>query len=165
MITLAVMAVLATVASPSVTALLDRHRLQAAAHELQADIALARHESSRRGQTVTLQFQPGSLWCYSLSTGPAVDCRQPTLITGIQLIKRVQAPDHAGITLLRADTMVLDPWTGGRVNALASGQARFASRGGLQLQVRIGPQGRASVCAPAAPVPGNPPCPAEPSGP
>lgn len=164
MITLAVMAVLGTVATPSVTAMLDRHRLQAAAHDLQADIALARQESERRGQPVTLRFQTGSLWCYSVSTGPAVDCRQPTLTPGSQLIKRVRASDQAGIALLRADAMVLDPRAGPRIDTLASGQARFASRGGLQLQVRLGPQGGASVCAPAAPVPGNPRCQAEPSG-
>jgi len=52
MITLAVAAVLGAIATPSFTALLDHQRLQAAAHHLQADIALARQEARRRGQAV-----------------------------------------------------------------------------------------------------------------
>ena len=141
--------------------MLDRHRLKAAAGHLQADIALARHEASRRGQAVTLQFQTGNPWCYSVSTGGAVDCRLSSTPPDPQLIKRVQATDHPGITLLQASPMVLDPQTGTRLEQLASGHARFASREGRQLQVRLGPLGRASLCGPAAPDPGLPPCPVE----
>jgi type IV fimbrial biogenesis protein FimT len=165
MITLAVAAVLGAIATPSFTGMVQHQRLQAAARHLQADIALARHESTRRGQTVTLQFQPGSLWCYGVGVGPALDCQRPDTPAGSQWIKRVQFADYPGITLLQAGTMVLDPQTGTRLASMAHGQARFAATDGQQLQVRLGPQGRASVCAPAAPVTGTPPCPADPPGP
>jgi len=175
MITLAVAAVLGAVATPSFTALLDHQRLQAAARHLQADIALARQEAARRGQPVTLQFEPGTAWCYSLGTGQAADCHpdshQASLAAsmplGSQMIKRVQASDYPGITLLQAGAMVLGPQTGislGTLTNLSRGQARFASRDGQQLQVRLGPQGRANVCAPAAPVPGTPACPPDAPG-
>jgi type IV fimbrial biogenesis protein FimT len=164
MITLAVIAVLATVASPSMSSMLNRQRLKAAASHLQADIAMARQEAGRLDQAVTVQFQAGDPWCYSVSTGGAVDCRLSRTPDGHRLIKRVQAPDYPGITLLQASPMVLGPQTGHRLDQLASGHARFASREGEQLQVRLGPLGRASLCVPAAPLLGLPPCPAEAKG-
>ncbi len=154
---LAVMAVLGAIATPSLSALLARQRLQAAAHELQADIAQAKLESSQRGQPVQLRFQTGTSWCYALSVGPEVDCTtlKPNATASLAngLIKVVRGSEHAGVTLLAAQTMTIDAV---RSNALLSaagpGWARFASRDGQQLQVRLGPQSRASLCAPGAPL-------------
>ena len=167
-ITLAVMAVLGALATPSFSSMVARQRLLGAARHLQADIALARHESGQRGQPVTLQFQPGHQWCYAVSTGPPADCRhaRPGLASGV--IKVVTAADHPGIDLLDASAMALHAGNGASVQSLrAGGHARFGLRDGsgqglpgpVQVQVRLGPQGRASLCAPAAAVAGTAPCP------
>lgn len=162
-ITLAVMAVLGAIATPNWSSLVARQRLLGAAHHLQADIALARHESGRRGQPVTLRFQPGRQWCYALSTGPPVDCRHAGAALASGMIKVVQAADHPGVDLLDARTMALDAAGGASLQSLlAGGHARFGLRESqqTQLQVRLGPQGRGSLCAPAAPVAGTAACPA-----
>ena len=166
-ITLAVMAVLGAIATPSLSSLVARQRLLGAAHHLQADIALARHESGRRGQPVTLRFQPGRQWCYALSTGPPVDCRHAGAALASGMIKVVQAADHPNIDLLDASAMALDAGSGASLQSLlAGGHARFGLResqglpGPMQVQVRLGPQGRGSLCAPAAPVAGTAACPA-----
>ena len=72
-ITLAILAVLGASATPSFNALIDRQRLHAAARHLQADLALARHESGRRGLPVQLNFQPGAqpdttAWALAISS-------------------------------------------------------------------------------------------------
>lgn len=164
-ITLAMMAVLGTLAMPSLATLLAHQRLKAAAHHLQADIALAKHESGRRGQPVHLRFMPGPHWCYLLSTGVAGDCHQPvganmanmpdaantTNASGV--IKVVHALDHPGVTLLDAQPMVIDATHVATLPVLADPpglfrpQARFAGAEGLQLLVRLGPQSRGTVCA------------------
>ena len=174
MITLAVLAVLGAIATPSFSALIDRQRLQAAAHHLQADIALARHESGRRGLPVRLNFQPaaqaGAAWCYSLGTGHPFDCRQPGITTANGVIRVVNSPEFPGITLHQADVMVVDAsGLGGGLVGFSSGlplrhsQANFSSRGGLQLRLVLGLLGRASLCAPGAPVGSTPACPPDPS--
>ena len=156
---MAITVILAAVATPSFSELVARQRLQSAAHGLQADIALARQEAGRSGLPVHLMFQPGTQWCYALSEGIGVDCRQAVVAPGSGVLKVVRAGDLPGITLLEASAMAVDGRTG--TSLLAEGQARFASpRTGQQLKVRLGPLGRASVCAPSAPVIGNPPCPA-----
>lgn len=158
MIALAIAAVLAAMATPSFADLLARQRLQAVAHQLQADIALARQEAGRRGQTVHLSFHTGPGWCYALSTGAARDCRDPAGVRDSATLKVVHGPDFPGVTLVEAGAMALDAQQG--VALQAGGQARFVSSLGEQLVVRLGPMGRASLCAPAAPIAGNPPCPA-----
>lgn len=165
-ITLAVTAVLGAIATPSFSALITRQRLLGVARHLQADIALARHESGRRGAVVTVQFQPGRQWCYALSAGPPADCRHARPGPASGVIKVVSAADHPGIDLLDASAMALDAGNGVSVQSLrAGGHARFGLRdgqglpGAMQVQVRLGPQGRGSLCAPAAAVAGTAPCP------
>lgn len=159
MIAVAISAVLGAIATPSFTGLIARQRLQGAAHHLQADIAMARFEAGRRGQTVHLIFQPGPQWCYMLSTGGGTDCRQARGTHDSAVIKVVSVLDHPGVTLLDASAMALDARTGSSLQA--PGQARFSSSDGQQLRVRLGRLGHASLCAPTAPVAGTPPCPTE----
>ena len=169
-ITLAILAVLGASATPSFNALIDRQRLHAAARHLQADLALARHESGRRGLPVQLNFQPaaqaGAAWCYSLGTGHPFDCRQPGITTASGVIKLVSGREFPGITLHQADVMVVDVSGLGGFGSglpLRRSQANFSSRSGLQLRLVLGLLGRASLCAPGAPVGSTPACPPDPS--
>ena len=157
-ITLAILAVLGASATPSFRALIDRQRLLAAAHHLQADIALARHESAQRRQTVQLRFQTGAAWCYVLSTGASVDCQQSAAATQPGVIKLVRAAESAGVRLLHADAMAFHADNAAGLQALQAGQASFSTRDGLQLRLRLGALGRASLCAPDGQLPGTPPC-------
>ena len=162
MITLAVMVVLGAMAAPSLSAIAGRQRLQSAAHQLQADVALAKLESAKQGQAVYLRFQPGAAWCYHLSTGPGGDCHQPTAGLANGVLRVVRGADHPGIALLAASTILVDQARPGALSGLQSpGQALFASREGLQLKVRVGPQSRASLCSVGLPISGTQPCPAD----
>jgi type IV fimbrial biogenesis protein FimT len=155
-VVLAIAVILGAIAAPSFSGLVERQQLHAAAHHLQADISLARQEAGRLGAPVLLSFQPGPQWCYAISSGSAADCRTGARSADSGIIKVVRAADHPGIVLVDANPMVIDPRTGSRPTAEA--RARFATLAGLQLQLRLGPMGRASVCAPAAPMAGVPAC-------
>jgi type IV fimbrial biogenesis protein FimT len=157
-IAMAITVLLGAMAMPTFSSLVARERLQAAAHHLQADIAYARLEAGRRAQPVHLMFQPGTQWCYALSAGIGVDCRQAASAAGNGVIKVVHAADQPGVLLLEASAMALDGRSGASLTGI--GHARFASSEGQQLQVNLGQLGRASLCAPADAVAGTPPCPA-----
>lgn len=160
-VAMAITIVLGAIALPSLSGLVARQRLKSVTHGLQADIALARQEAGRTGLAMHLMFYPGPKWCYVLSAGIAVDCRQAQPAPGNGILKVVRSADHAGTTLVEASAMAIDPRSG--TSLLAAGHARFASpQAGQQLQVQLGRLGRASVCAPAAPVPGTPACPSPP---
>ena len=162
MITLAVMVVLGAMAMPSLLAMAARQRLQSAAHQLQADVALAKLASARHGQAVYLRFQPGSAWCYQLTTGPGGDCHQTAAGPAHGVLRVVRAADHPGIALLEASTMVVDLSRPDSLPVHASaGQALFATRQGFLLRVRVGPQSRASLCSVGLPISGTQACPAD----
>ena len=162
MITLAVMAVLGAMAMPSLSALAARQRLLSAAHQLQADVALAKLESAKRGQAVYLRFQPGSAWCWHLTTGPGGDCHQTAAGQAHGVLRVVRAADHPGIDLLEASTIGIDLSRPGSLpGPQAAGQALFATREGFQLWVRVGPQARASLCSVGLPISGTQACPAD----
>lgn len=159
-IALAVLAVLVAAGVPSFGAALARHRLQAAAQHLQADLSLARQQAVAHGQSAHLSLQPGTQWCWALSLGVAVDCRnaRPGAFDGGEVLKVVHADAHPNTTLAEAAPMALDARTGTRLSA--AGQALFTSRHGDRLAVQLNTLGRAHLCAPAAPVSGVPACPA-----
>lgn len=157
-IALTIVGMLGAMALPSFASLVARQRLHAIAYHLQADLTLARQEAGKRAQPVHLGFQPGTQWCYVLSVGIGIDCRQARVAPGNGVIKVVHAADHPGVLLLEAQAMALDSRNGASLTG--EGHARFASSEGQQLQVRLGQLGRASVCAPAAKVAGIAACPA-----
>ena len=154
-IALAIAAVLVAIGTPVYTDLVARQRLQSVVENLRADIALARREAGARAQPVRIGFVSGADWCYVLTTGPATTCRGAT-DNDTGTIKRVLGGDSPGVRLVLAQTMQLDSRNGG----LQGGEAlaRFALADGRELQVHLGPLGRASICAPGLPIGKVPAC-------
>jgi len=153
MVALAIVALLMTLAVPSFGEVLARHRLQAAAEQLAADLADARLLAAQRGQTLHLTLQGGTQWCWALSTVSGCDCR----IAQACRLKAVHASDHPGVTL--ADGGEMHIAAGGPLGLPAvSGHAVLQGREGAALRVALTPLGRAKVCAPGAALAGYPRC-------
>ncbi len=162
MIALAVLAVLGAMAGPSLWSQVSRQRLQSAAHELQADVSLAKLSSARQGLPVHLRFHSGSDWCYLLTTGPGGECQHAVVDPARGVIKVSRAADHPGIALSEALDITVDAAQPGLLpEATRPGQAVFSTGDGLQLRVRVGVQLRASLCSAGPPIPGTPACAAE----
>jgi type IV fimbrial biogenesis protein FimT len=158
MIGLAVLAVLATLALPSMGSALQRHRLRAAAEHLAADLTEARFEATRRGQTLHVLPRSGPDWCWAVAREPGCSCDGTSSdeAAPCQLSRSSQA-DHAGVQLLQAQAVELSP--SGAAGAATTVQAAlFEGRSGSRLQVLVTALGRTRVCAPADPVPGVPRC-------
>ena len=151
LVTLALLAVLASLAVPSFGGMLTRHRLKSAADSLALDLAELRFEAARRGVAMHLQTTPGADWCYALATAPGCDCR----IAQSCQIKTVRAREHPGITLLQAQNLQFEPTV---VAGMAQRSALLQAADGAQLRVGLSALGRPSVCAPQSPVPGYTRC-------
>lgn len=138
-ITLAVLAVLATLALPSFGSMLSRHRLAAVAEELAVDLAQARFMAAQSGQAMHVVFRPGPDWCYTVARAPGCDCRG----TQACQLKTVRADDLPGVALVTAEDASFDP----AAVATLGGQASWRTRQGDDaLQVRLSGLGRARVC-------------------
>ncbi len=149
MATLAVLAVLGTLAWPSLGASVQRQRLAAAAEALAADLAQARFEAARRGQALHVEGAAGAGWCWAVALASGCGCgdASPSPSPSVSpspacRLKTEQAQFHPGVRLLDPLQVHLDPL--GAANVAAS--ARFESPRGDQLRVELTPLGRARIC-------------------
>ncbi|HLL10908.1 MAG TPA: GspH/FimT family pseudopilin [Rubrivivax sp.] len=149
-ITLAVLAILSAVALPSIGAGLERHRLQATANALAADIQQARFEAARRGQALHLQSSAGQDWCWSVSSNPDCACGQPSACQ----MQNVRAADHPGVQIISAHALRLE----GDGIAQSGTAALLQSRRGDRLRVDVSALGRTRICALAGSWPAVAPC-------
>lgn len=139
--TLAVLAVLCSLALPSLGQRVDRARLAGAAEGLAADIAEARFEAARLGRPLHVQARPGTDWCWSVANAPGCGCATAQACQ----LKTVQAPDHPGVRLLDPFALQLHP--GGEADTQP---ARLEGRHGERLRVTLTPLGRTRICSEGA---------------
>lgn len=151
MIGLGIVAVLSAMAAPSLGNWLARQRTKAAAMNLVADLADARHEAARLHKVLRVNFEPGSQWCYVITTDPTLGCAAE----GAAVLKRVRSTEHPGVVLGAAAPIDLHG-SPDRLQAMA--QVPLASAHGEPLRVKLSMLGRASVCAPAGGYTGVPSC-------
>lgn len=149
MITVALLAVLATLAAPSFGSALARYRLKAAAEDLAHDLAEARIAATQRGAALHLNFQTGDAWCYAVATVGGCACAQAPACR----LKTVAATDHPGVRLVEAHDATFLPGAGG-----VEGGAVLQGGDGSRLRVGLSRLGRPSVCAPGGAVSGYPAC-------
>ncbi len=141
-IVLAVMAVLATLALPSLGARLERGRLQGAAELLAADLAEARFEAAKRGGPLfveTAEAAEGAAWCWAVATQAGCNCGQSQSCQ----LRTARASDHPGVKLTAGISARLDP----SGEAKATQAATLESSRGDRLRVELSALGRPRICA------------------
>jgi len=149
-IALAILAVIASLALPSLAGLAERARLRSAAETLAADLAEARYESARQRRVLRVDLSPGAGWCWVVATDAGCRC---DAVEACRL-KVVSFNDHAGIEMLEGHSARFDP----RGIPDGAGGALFQSAHGERLRVDLMAVGRARVCTPAGQVRGYPAC-------
>jgi type IV fimbrial biogenesis protein FimT len=138
-ITLAIFAILASLAVPTFGARVDRGRLQRAAETLAGDITEARFEATRRAQPLFVHTGSAG-WVVTQSTNCAGSASRPCQVHQADLTQ------HPGITV-QGDLALRLEADGG---AVQNGAVALTSRLGEVLSVEVSPLGRARVCASSA---------------
>jgi type IV fimbrial biogenesis protein FimT len=151
MVVIAITAILASLAVPSFGRQMARSHLKSAAERMAADMAEARFESVRRGMPMTLHFEPGSQWCYTVSASERCTCGAPHHCA----VRHVKGSDHKGVSLEAPFDLRFDPAQGAASVAAA---ARLRSADGETLRVEMTRLGRAKICAPDASTMNYPRC-------
>ena len=108
MITVAVLAILASIAVPSFQGLRERARLKGAAEAVYAQLQFARSESIKENRDIFIHVNPGAsgTWCVGLSNSAATcDCSSNAAgsctfgPTGNTMQRNLQSGDFPGVTL------------------------------------------------------------------
>jgi type II secretory pathway pseudopilin PulG len=165
----AVMAIVAAVTLPAVQAARDRAEARLAARYLAQRLQMMRMQAVRRNRTVAMRFDPADVGRFQayldgdgdgvlqrdIDSGVDISFEAPARLTDyfanvtLRVAARIPAPDGAGWLAAGADPVRIGGTRLLSFNALGnatSGTIYLASRGGLQLCVRIlGSTGRVRV--------------------
>ena len=165
MVTIAVLAILVTLAMPSFSDFFDRYRLRGAVDDVISVISNARAESVKTGLDVRVDFAGTTTdWC--VAANPAVvptagepiveppDCNCSTgtcsAMPGGQVLA-VPVNEHGKVSASGPTVMVAFVFDSklGMIRPLAPHEAMFTSPSGkYSLAVAVNPLGQASVCVP-----------------
>jgi type IV fimbrial biogenesis protein FimT len=155
--TLAVLAVTAAAAAPSLRNLLETRRLDGFATTLAADLQLARNEAIARNEPVRVSLHAAQL-CYVVHTGSASQCDcagdGPAVCTaGATQIRTVRwnAASDALALQSNSNSMLFDPLHG---TASPTGTWRVVAADGRAIHQVVNVMGRVRSCAGAGSIPG-----------
>jgi type IV fimbrial biogenesis protein FimT len=138
MLTVAVIAILATIAIPVVRTPLEKQRLVAAAETLVGDLRWARSESIRRNKQVRVIFAVGANWSYCITLAQSCE-------NSHTLLKTLNGDQFASTTLsvdFNNAWTTFDPVRG--IN-LSDGKAIITTEH-FSVSVIVGPLGHARIC-------------------
>jgi type IV fimbrial biogenesis protein FimT len=149
-IAIAVLAILATIAMPSLAERIARQRLVTTAETLALDLAETRLEAAQSGLPLHLVFDRRSDWCYAVARSAGCGCREAQACQ----LKVVRAEDAPGVSLVEAEDARFE----GSALPIQGGTVLLRGAGGRQqLQVGLSPLGRPRVCSPTG-LKGYAPC-------
>jgi len=156
-VVVAVTAIVATAAVPSLVSFLDGRRLEAAATALAADVQFVRTEAVARNQPIRISFHdaPGGT-CWVVHTGPAAQCScndtPPAVCGGGAVEIKTVVLGAADRVSVRANiaSIAFDPLHG---TSTPTGTLRLVDDAGRAVHHVVNVMGRVRSCTPAG-VPG-----------
>lgn len=150
-VTLVVLALLATLAWPSLQSMIDAHRLDGAARQLAAHLQLARFEALGRSEAVQLSVfdADGGGSCYLVHTGPRDACSCASGCSGAAAqLERVELPAAGRLRLAApVGSLRFDPQLG---TCTPAGTLALSTPGGQSVHHIVNVLGRVRSCSPGA---------------
>lgn len=169
----AILAILAAIAAPSMHDWLIRQRVKAAANELITDIQLARTESVTRNKVIRISFDTSSdVTCYTIHTGdndrrPKCDCTAAVGTAcngkGMTEIKTTSVDVSSEVKISSDAESGIQEYKGNGLIDMTSPPMNVAISGGGTRQLLVTTSSlirRPSICVPSgSTIAGYPPCP------
>ena len=162
-IVVALTAIVAATAAPSLAGFIDARRLDGAASRLAADIQFVRGEAIARNRALRLSFHStaNASTCWIIHAGPAAQCAcsddGTAVCTGADaVIKAVVLPAGERVALAaNVGSIVFDPLHG---TSTPTGTLRLLAANGRAIHHVVNVVGRVRSCSPGAVVPGYRAC-------
>lgn len=164
MVTIAVLAILLTLAAPSFNDFFQRYRLRGAADDVVTLMAMARSEAIARNRNVAIVFSgTGEAWCVGgaaaaepaapgelVTSVPTCNCSGDCTIGG--RVMESQGANYRGVTMAAAPSPFVFNRLNGTVDPLTAATTTFKSPNGkYSLAVEVSPLGRGRLCVPSGP--------------
>lgn len=156
LVSIMIIAVLATVAIPSFTSHLAANRLKGAANQLYTDLHLAKTESVKRNANIFFRAASGTTWSYGIGTTNACSCTG-SACTSCDL-KTATSSDFSDISVSASTFGSGISFSSIQARPSAGGSLTFQNSDGLQLRVVLNLVGRPRICGPSGATLGYPSC-------
>jgi len=164
MISLAVLAILTSLALPSYRSILEKRQVTSGAEQLAAFISSAQLESVKRNQFVAVNYKAASgAWCFGMRAGnnASVDCdctitdatnANACALDGTLKVFGSTSLNYPGalqsVTISGSDnTLVFDPVRGLTQGAETAKLALLSDKGSYALDVEVVVTGRVKICS------------------
>lgn len=171
MVVVAVIAIMAAIAAPSLTRFIDAQRLRGAADDVVSVIATARSAAVKHDLPVGVAFEGGSSWCVgarsltppaagALVTGNVADftCSDASTLVGTDVV-RASASSHTGVSMGNAPAMLQFDPKSGLITPLGTRTLTLTSpKSYYSVRLVVMSNGQATLCAPGAPFSNVPSC-------
>jgi type IV fimbrial biogenesis protein FimT len=148
MVTIAVMAIIATTVVPSYNSMKEKHKMRGAAETISSDLQLARSEAIKTNQNVSLSISGDGTanWCYGINDTGGCDCNVDNACQVDGTTVRVASSnDFSNINLttnFTSQTATFDPDRG----TTNSGTTTLTANG-KTVKIFISAIGRISFCS------------------
>lgn len=150
LVTIAVAAILATIAVPSFSGLMDKFRARRATETMAASMYLAKSEAIKRNTPVRVVFTGGGgTWCYGLTTANTCDCTTANACKLDDAESVVKSTQFKGISLANPATgsvFSFNPVRGTVDAAIVPAIVQFTSTA-YQSRVVLSGFGRVTTCS------------------
>lgn len=175
MLTVAILAIIASIAVPSMQGYMNKRRIVNAAEHVYSQLLYARSEAISRSQNVFVNFDSdgSDTWAFGISTTSGCDPNETdaSLATActlnmddgagnaVPVLKVTRSTDFPGITMGNADGAAVGFFGSGPATETMFDFVRGTAENGtvmlrlddiLEMRIVVGPIGRVSLCSPAA---------------
>lgn len=149
LVSIAIASLLASIAVPAFSEMLDHSRLRGAADNLQTAFRHAHGESIKRGIAISISVNEGidgSVWCYGYREDAACDCFSETSCVVDGALRATRHSDYQDIAL---DTTHARFSFQPKRMTVTSGHVAFIAKSGKQIWVVANGIGRIKTCSPS----------------
>lgn len=162
MISIALIAIIASLAAPSFTTMIATQRIKGLANEIMTDLSFAKMESVQKNKCVAVDFTATGYTIKILSPYPATHPCATATATTLTIIKTVSIESNNSITPSAGTNVevIFDPVrttaTISEANAnIAISNTNASTR---SLKIMVSTMGRSEICSPGATITGFKPC-------
>lgn len=146
LIAIAIVAILASIALPSFTAMLDRQRVRGAAENLFADLQYAKTQAVKCSRSMDLIATAGPPWSYCIATsGSNCAAAATTDCATAGVWKAASGADFSNVTLNANASVTFDALRGGCAGADCDTAMTFTGSSGATNSVTVSTLGRVEL--------------------
>jgi type IV fimbrial biogenesis protein FimT len=154
LVVVAILGILAAIALPSFTEIIERRRLNGAGENLFADLMFAKTEAIKRNTPIQVTFTGnGATWCYGMAVNAVCDCTAADCtIDGI--LKVINQDDYLRVSViadsdLDGNSIAFSPLRGGATlpGAVTSADLKFSIASSAEIGVNVSSFGRVILCS------------------